>query len=149
MRCEFSTRCSISASSRSARRLFGVAALTALPALAVAQPLTHAPRVASYTLRAKLDSVDHRVEGHGTISFFNYTQSALHELYVHLYMNAFKNDESLFLRSPFGAGRSGQHGSKWGYIDVKRLYAREAQSDLWPNHAPKTPDDPDDETDIR
>lgn len=64
-------------------------------------------------------------------------------------MNAFKNDESLFLRSPFGAGRSGQHGSKWGYIDVKRLYARELESDLWPARSAKSPGDPDDETDVR
>jgi hypothetical protein len=89
------------------------------------------------------------VTARGTIELFNYTQVPLQELYLHLYMNAFKNDRSLFLRSPFGAGRSGQHGSKWGYIDVKRLYARELSSDLWPNHALKTPGDADDETDVR
>ncbi len=111
--------------------------------------LSQAPRVASYTLRAKLDAEQHRVSGRGTIELFNYTEVALDELYLHLYMNAFKNDRSLFLRSPFGAGRSGGHGTNWGYIDVKRLYARELQSDLWPNHAPKSPGDPDDETDVR
>lgn len=111
--------------------------------------LQHPPRVASYTLQAKLDAERHRVSGRGTIELFNFTSNALSELYLHLYMNAFKNDQSLFLRSPFGAGRSGQHGTNWGYIDVKRLYARELESELWPNHGARSPGDPDDETDVR
>lgn len=105
--------------------------------------------MASYTLSAKLDAVEHRVSARGQISFFNYTDRPLEELYFHLYMNAFKNDESLFLRSPFGAGRSGQHGGKWGYIDVKRLYARQSASELWPNRSPTSPGDDEDETDVR
>jgi len=111
--------------------------------------LEHPRHVASYTLSARLDAAEHRVTARGQITLFNYTEHALGELYFHLYMNAFKNDESLFLRSPFGAGRSGQHGGKWGYIDVKRLYAREAASELWPNRSPKSPGDDDDETDVR
>jgi peptidase M1-like protein len=114
-----------------------------------AEPLSRPRHVASYTLSAKLDAVEHRVSAHGSILFVNYTEHALNELYFHLYMNAFKNDESLFLRSPFGAGRSGQHGDKWGYIDIKRLYARESASELWPGHSPKSPGDDDDETDVR
>lgn len=86
---------------------------------------------------------------HGSISLYNFTSSSLSEIYLHLYMNAFKNDESLFLRSPFGAGRSGQHGGKWGYIDVKRLVHHATGKDLWPGRALKSPADPDDETDIR
>jgi len=138
---------------RAGRRLAVAAALLASawtrPSHAEA-PLAHAPRVASYTLTAKLDATEHRVTAHGTIELFNYTQVPLPELYLHLYMNAFKNDESLFLRSPFGAGRSGQHGRKWGYIDVKRLYARELTSELWPpKPGAKTPGDANDETDVR
>jgi Peptidase family M1 domain len=125
--------------------------VTGLPlaSRAAAPVLEHPTRVASYTLQAKLDAVDHRVTAHGTIELFNYTQVPLTEVYLHLYMNAFKNDDSLFLRSPFGAGRSGGHGNKWGYIDVKRLYARESSSELWPGHSPKSPGDPEDETDVR
>lgn len=151
MRCVSFTRCSISASSRSARRL-GLALLLA-GASAAAEPtrpsaLERPLRVASYTLAARLEAGEHRVVSHGTISLFNYTESTLREIYLHLYMNAFKNDESLFLRSPFGAGRSGQHGDKWGYIDVKRLVERTSNHDLWPGRSPKSPGDPQDETDI-
>lgn len=112
-------------------------------------PAEHPTRVASYALSARLDAVEHRVKAHGTIELLNYTQVPLHELYLHLYMNAFKNDESLFLRSPFGAGRSGGHGSQWGYIDVKRLYSPAQEADLWPSRSAKSPGDPDDETDVR
>jgi hypothetical protein len=160
MRCESSSRSTISASSRYlerrpfARQLSALAALALLafaPGLAQAQiaPLEHPPRVASYSLQAKLDAQLHRVNGKGSIELFNYTGKPLSEVYLHLYMNAFKNDRSLFLRSPFGAGRSGQHGTNWGYIDVKRLYGRELASELWPGRTLKNPDDPDDETDVR
>ncbi len=112
-------------------------------------PREHPYLIASYTLDAKLDAEQHRVTGKGTIVLYNYSSVPLHELYVHLYLNAFKNDETLFLRSPFGAGRSGQHGTKWGYIDVKRLYAQELEAELWPSRSAKSPGDPDDETDVR
>jgi hypothetical protein len=87
----------------------------------------------------------------GSIELYNYTEHDLPEVYLHLYMNAFKNDESLFLRSPFGAGRSGQHGTQWGYIDVKRLVTRPGGAELWSSalRSAKSPEDPRDETDVR
>jgi hypothetical protein len=147
MRCESSTRCSINASLRSASL---VALLLATAPASAVEPVRERPvSVASYTLHARLEATEHRLASHGTISLYNFTSSSLSEIYLHLYMNAFKNDESLFLRSPFGAGRSGQHGGKWGYIDVKRLVDRASGKDLWPGRALKSPGDPDDETDIR
>lgn len=119
------------------------------PAAHAAPALERPEHVASYVLSARLDEASHRVSGRGSIELFNYTEQPLSEVYLHLYMNAFKNDESLFLRSPFGAGRSGQHGSKWGYIDVKRLVTREGAVDLWPARGAKSPGDPQDETDVR
>jgi hypothetical protein len=148
MRCESCTRCTISGSSLWASSA-ALALLLTAPALHAEQPLEHPERVASYTLSARLDAEQHRVSGRGRIELVNVTSVALRELYLHLYMNAFKNDESLFLRSPFGAGRSGQHGSKWGYIDVKRLYAKQQEAELWPARSSKSPGDPDDETDVR
>lgn len=159
MRCESSTRSTTSASSRSrkaerARRraaaALGFAALLAAEPGGAREPPQEQPRaVASYTLRARLDSAAHRISGSGHVTLLNYTAQPLRELYLHLYMNAFKNDSSLFLRSPFGAGRSGQQGSVWGYIDVKRLYARELAAELWPARASGSPQEAGDETDVR
>ncbi|HEX6765488.1 MAG TPA: M1 family peptidase, partial [Polyangiaceae bacterium] len=103
-------------------------------------------RVASYVLSATLDGSAHTVKATGTITWRNASRLAVNELFVHLYMNAFKNQRSLFLRSPFTEGRSGAQAQEWGYVDVERLFARELGTDLWPAHAPGSPEDPDDET---
>jgi hypothetical protein len=141
--------------------LFGLAALLS-PCLSRAgadepRPLSPAPispdsppRVASYTISARLDAETHVVSATGTIEFRNRSRAPLAELYFHLYLNAFKNEKSLFLRSPFGEGRGGARAGDWGYIDVQRLVARELGGvDLWPGRAAGTTTEPDDETDVR
>jgi hypothetical protein len=110
----------------------------------------HAEDIASYTLRVRLDPGKHTLTAKGTIRWKNASSKPAHELWLHLYLNAFKNDRTLFLRSPFGAGRSGQKAHEWGYIDVHKLVARELGNvDLWKHAARHSPDDPDDQTDIR
>ncbi len=106
--------------------------------------------VASYRISARLDPTSHRVDGKETIHFVNRSTRALGELYFHLYLNAFKNEASTFLRSPFGEARSTLRASDWGYIDVTRCTAPSlGPGDLWPLHVAGTPDEPDDETDVR
>jgi len=109
-----------------------------------------APKVASYKIEAKLDTERHRIAGRETIHFVNRSSAALNELWFHLYLNAFKNDKTLFLRSPFGAGRSGDKAHEYGYVDVKKLsvLAGDGQ-DLWQSRDRHSPDDPNDETDLR
>ncbi len=109
----------------------------------------HAAKVASYVIAARLDALAHTIDGHATLSWVNASSRPATELYVHLYLNAFKNNRTVFLRSPFGAGRSGQGARTWGFIDVKSFVIRELGSgDLWP-HGAHDDDDPNDETDIR
>src|SRR5271169_2665031 len=57
---------------------------TALPA--------HAEDVADYTLRATLDPEAHTVHGEGTITWRNTSSKSVRELWLHLYLNAFKNE---------------------------------------------------------
>ena len=123
---------------------------TAGAALSPPEPPATLPQpTASYTLEAKLDENTHRVAAKGTIEFVNRSNVALERLFFHLYLNAFKNDRTLFLRSPFSAGRSGRGAREHGYIDVKRLTARELSGvDLWKGRALHSPGDPEDETDI-
>lgn len=109
-----------------------------------------ASKVASYRIEAKLDTTTHKITGHETIELVNRSSAALSELWFHLYLNAFKNDKTLFLRSPFGAGRSGDKAREYGYIDVKKLSVVGGDgSDLWAQRDKHSPDDPDDETDLR
>jgi hypothetical protein len=127
---------------------------TNLPAAVAAPPLeitpSHPARVASYTLSARLDDASHEITAEGSITFRNVSSRPIDALYLHLYLNAFKNEKSLFLRSPFGEGRGGGRAADWGYLDVQRCVARELGGvDLWPTRTPGTPEDPDDETDVR
>lgn len=106
--------------------------------------------VASYTLRARLDDHQHSIHGEGTIRWTNTSRDSTDELYFHLYLNAFKNAETLFNRSPFTRARSGRVPRSFGRIDVESLRAREwAGADLLANMDPHSPDDPKDETDRR
>lgn len=139
---------------------FGAAAALAAP---VSEPRGAAPEqrpakggasapsklVASYTLKAELDTTRHRVKGSGTLVWTNTSQTAVRSLFFHLYLNAFKNERSVFLRSPFGGSRDDTRGREFGFIDVESLRARElGDEDLWASHQRHSPSDSDDETDI-
>jgi hypothetical protein len=119
----------------------------------------HAEDVADYTLVAKLDPSAHTIHGEGTIRWRNTSSVAVHEVWLHLYLNAFKNERSAFLREPVGGFRGSEPLTDWGYIDVRRFALRDegatgqppetaAQADLWPKAERTRPGD-DDETDAR
>ncbi len=102
-----------------------------------------------YRIEAKLDAKQHRVDGSAVVVFHNGTAHALDALYLHLYLNAFKNERSVFMRSRQRGFRGGARPARWGWIEVDRLYARELDRELWPAGRVHTPDDEHDETDIR
>jgi hypothetical protein len=81
----------------------------------------HPARVVDYTLRAKLDPVLHTVHGEGTIAWTNVSSQPVSQLWMHLYLNAFKNQSSVFMRAPVGGFRGGTMPREWGTIDVRRL----------------------------
>jgi hypothetical protein len=130
---------------------FGDHAVSSERASADDEPMAaHAADVVDYTLRATLETTTHTVHGEGTILWRNTSQSVVRELWVHLYLNAFKNDRSVFLRGPVGSGRGTEAVTDWGYIDVRKFAVRElGGADLWTNADKTTFGDPDDETDIR
>ncbi len=106
--------------------------------------------MASYQIDAKFEAELHRLKGHETIVFLNASSAPVSELWFHLYLNAFKNDKTLFLRSPFGAGRSGGQGAR---VRLRRRQKAErggrSGDDLWATRDRHSPGDPDDETDLR
>ncbi len=110
----------------------------------------HAADVADYTLRATLDPVAHTIHGEGTITWQNASARPVRELWLHLYLNAFKNERSAYLRERVG-GRGSEAPDDWGFIDVRRLALKSAGGptvDLWPAAELRRPGD-DDETDAR
>src|SRR4051812_42061190 len=100
----------------------GLALLT-LSALRAPGPLS--PRNANYQIDARLDEATHTVSGKAKLSWRNPTSGDAKELVFHLYMNAFKNEQSTFLRESKGQHRGWKmekHG--WGMITVKKLLVR-------------------------
>lgn len=110
----------------------------------------HADDVADYTLRATLDPVAHTVHGEGTITWRNTSAHPVREIWLHLYLNAFKNERSAFYRERVG-GRGSAAPEDWGWIDVRKLVLSVPESapvDVWPSAELRRPGD-DDETDAR
>ncbi len=110
----------------------------------------HAEAVAGYTLRASLDPAKHTLHGEGRIVWKNASRVPVSELWLHLYLNGFKNEKTLFQRVPLDGFRGTKGVSSFGHITVKRFAVREMEGrDLWPDADRTSPGDPDDETDIR
>ncbi|MDC0745870.1 M1 family metallopeptidase [Polyangium mundeleinium] len=121
----------------------------ALPAFAAEPMAAHADPVASYTLRATLDPTLHQVRGEGTIVWRNASHIPQREIWLHLYLNAFKNEKTNYMRQRARGFRGGGALADYGWIRVSKLFARELDSELWDKADRHTPGDPDDETDIR
>jgi hypothetical protein len=154
--------CAALASAALAAALLG--ALLVCPALGERRPATatsaapaapavraHADDVADYTLTATLDPEAHTVVGAGVIHWRNTSREPVHELWLHLYLNAFKNERSAFLRERVG-GRGSAPPEAFGSIDVTKLALREPSGgsvDLLAGIELRTVAGDEDETDAR
>jgi len=76
--------------------------------------------IVDYRISAKLVPKDHAVEGHETLIWHNVSKDEIRELQFHLYMNAFRDAKSTFVREG-GRADSRLKDNGWGHIDVKRL----------------------------
>jgi len=103
------------------RRTFGVVLLAGCAAsLAAGAALSR--RVVDYRIHAVLDPEKKTVGGHETLTWNNDSPDAVGELQFHLYLNAFQNEKSSFMRESGGQLR-GDRAAKgsWGWIDLQRL----------------------------
>lgn len=111
------------------------AAAAAAPApLRLPGPLS--PRNASYQISARLDPDRHTVTGTATLSFRNLESQPTDHLVFHLYLNAFKNHASTFIRDSGPRHRGNDQGMEpgsFGAIDVTSL--RIEGADLLPKAA--------------
>lgn len=80
------------------------------------------PRNASYKIDATLDAAQHRITATQTLTWRNTGKTAVTSLPFHLYLNAFKNEQSLFMRSSRGTMRGANAtATGWGWIDVESV----------------------------
>src|SRR5258706_8456657 len=84
----------------------------------------HADSVVAYELRASLDPERHTLHGEGSIRWTNKSSTPVREVWLHLYLNAFKNQRSTFLSEPIGGFRGSERVADWGSIDVRRFALR-------------------------
>ena len=87
------------------------------PVLLERGPLS--PRIANYRIDVSLDPGKHFLRAQSTLRWTNTSQRSLQVLPFHLYMNAFKNEASVFMRESRGRHRRAKatHDG-WGWIDV-------------------------------
>ncbi len=108
--------------------------------------------VSSFDVQARLDPATHRVEASGALRWRNAGPGPVSSLWLHLYLNAFKNDLSTFLREGRGdrSGRKFDRDDGWGWIDLLEAKLPDGR-DLLPGRTFEAPDDgnPDDRTVMR
>ncbi len=78
-------------------------------------------RIADYVIDASLDAEEHRITGSARITWHNRSSKSVGTLPFHLYMNAFRAEDTTWLREARGSHRGQKQGEEgtWGYIDVK------------------------------
>ena len=91
------------------------------------------PRIANYRIEAALDFEHKTLEGQETLTWRNAGTAPVHEMPLHLYLNAFKGPMSLFVKESGGHLRGDRiadpsEASSWGYCRL--LSARMEGQDL-------------------
>ena len=93
-----------------------------------ATPVT--PPVVEYTIDVSLDPAEKVLDGTEHLVWRNPSGDAVSELRFHLYLNAFKNNRTTFMRESGGQLRGDRAGDKprdWGWIDVASIKASDGR----------------------
>lgn len=97
--------------------LSGVAAAAQAPPVLFQTPMS--PRNANYAIEVSLDAGKHLLKGRERIRWRNITDQPASDAWFHLYLNAFANDQSVFIKESGGQLRRDQFDKKhWGYCEV-------------------------------
>ncbi len=107
------------------------------PKIGIAQcdpffPKPLSPRPANYEIYVTLDDHNKTIEAQQTIRFSNQSPVPVRELRMYLYLNAFKNTESTFLKGTaqiFGQSFLNRKQNEWGWVDIEKI-EQEGGSDL-------------------
>jgi len=104
----------------------GLLALTAALVCAVTPARAVLPRsserVVSYRIDAALDHPNRAVHGRESFTWRNLSGESVAELRLHLYLNAFKNERSTFMKESKGRHRGFRaRDGGWGFIDLTSL----------------------------
>ena len=86
-------------------------------------PGGHSPRNANYEIEVTLDDTSHTLRGREHITWRNISARTATEVRFHLYWNAWRNQESSFMREGAVArnGAGAQRTDGWSAIDITGL----------------------------
>jgi len=80
------------------------------------------PRIANYDIDVRLDADKRLLHGNETLKWFNKSGDVITELQFHLYLNAFRNNRSTFMKESRGAHRGNRIDKEgWGFVEVNRI----------------------------
>lgn len=121
------------------RRLPMIAALAAFGATSLFGALTRP--IASYDIRARLLPEEKKIEGREVLTWLNDSDVPVSELRLHLYLNAFKNSRTTFMKESGGSHRGFKaDADRWGFMAIDGIRIRDG-ADLMPSMAFIQPDD--------
>ncbi len=75
--------------------------------------------IVTYTIDVRLDAETKRLHASGVIRYTNRSDTPIPDLYFHLYLNAFKNDQSTYIREDGGSWMLADDG--WGWVEIERM----------------------------
>jgi hypothetical protein len=121
-----------------------VVAAAAAAAVAAAAPARSAPLaepVASYRIACRYDSARKRIEGTELLAWKNTGSRPASSIFLHLYLNAFANNRSSYMRERRRTGVSSSIAAgQWGSVSVSRMTSADG-GDLLPGLRFAAPDD--------
>lgn len=80
------------------------------------------PRIANYDIDVRLNTKERILVSHEVLTWYNKSQHKITELQFHLYLNAFRNNKSTFMKESGGISRGFRiNKDGWGYIEVNRI----------------------------
>ena len=116
-------------------------------------PTPLSPRLANYRIDVKLNPVTKKLDGRETLTWRNASQDMIRELRFHLYLNAFRNEQSTFMRESGGQLRMNQFDrnakeNPYGFVDIISMKIRGGEALAYQFSQPDDSND-DDRTVIR
>lgn len=82
--------------------------------------------IVDYHLKAKLIPEEKSVLGEEELTWINDSNKYISELQFHLYLNAFKNSRSTFMKESGGVPRKLRSNRKnWGYIEIDKIQVKD------------------------
>ncbi|MCH6570552.1 MAG: hypothetical protein IH794_10630, partial [Acidobacteria bacterium] len=109
-------------------------------------------RILNYRIEVGLDPLEKKVTGHEILTWRNQSGQALQDFCFHLYLNAFRNNRSTFVREsssrPLWDGIEEIPDDYWGYTNVESIQVMSDEESFRPQVIKREYIHPDDDNEM-